>query len=171
MATGSGWKKDVATVAALIIFLAVITGFVLLAFLLDRLFNLPVLKGWVVIAVAVILLISGVLIAGWTIIQFLKNQGTPVPLSPPRKLITYGLYDYVRNPMALGMFLILEGIGFFYGSLLQIIVFAPLPVLLYMFFIKAIEEKELEMRFGEEYIKYKKEVPMIVPVLWKRRSR
>jgi len=31
--------------------------------------------------------------------------------------------------------------------------------------LKAVEEPELERRFGEEYISYKKEVPMFIPRL------
>jgi len=70
--------------------------------------------------------------------------------------------------MALGGLLILEGLGLYTGSLSLIVFFAPLPVLLYALYIKAVEEPELEMRFGQEYVDYKKRVPMFIPRLKRR---
>jgi protein-S-isoprenylcysteine O-methyltransferase Ste14 len=69
--------------------------------------------------------------------------------------------------MALGGLLILEGLGFYYGSLSLIIFFGPLPIVLYALYIKAVEEPELELRFGKEYREYKKKVPMFIPRLKK----
>jgi protein-S-isoprenylcysteine O-methyltransferase Ste14 len=31
-------------------------------------------------------------------------------------------------------------------------------------YIKLIEEKELELRFGKEYLDYKKDTPFIIPI-------
>jgi len=70
--------------------------------------------------------------------------------------------------MALGLLLILEGLGFYFGSLSLIFFFAPLPVVLYALEIKAVEEPELEMRFGKEYREYKERVPMFIPWLKKK---
>jgi protein-S-isoprenylcysteine O-methyltransferase Ste14 len=65
--------------------------------------------------------------------------------------------------MALGLLLMLEGLGFYFGSLSLIVFFAPLPVVLYALYIKAVEEPELELRFGREYMEYKRRVPMFIP--------
>jgi protein-S-isoprenylcysteine O-methyltransferase Ste14 len=70
--------------------------------------------------------------------------------------------------MALGALFILEGLGFYYGSLSLIFFFAPLPVVLYALYIKGVEEPELELRFGRQYLEYKKKVPMFIPRLKKR---
>jgi len=56
-------------------------------------------------------------------------------------------------------------LGFYFGSLSLIFFFAPLPVVLYALYIKAVEESELEMRFGQDYVEYKKRVPMFIPRL------
>lgn len=37
-------------------------------------------------------------------------------------------------------------------------------------YIKKIEERELEMRFGEEYLAYKKGTPFIIPRFFPRKS-
>src|SRR5580765_3647726 len=42
---------------------------------------------------------------------FASGQGTLSPLDPPRALVVRGLYRYVRNPMYLGVLLILIGEG------------------------------------------------------------
>lgn len=42
----------------------------------------------------------------------LGGNGTPVPLEPPQKLVTHGIYSYLRNPMQLSMtsLLLLESV-------------------------------------------------------------
>jgi len=34
-------------------------------------------------------------------------------------------------------------------------------------YIKLVEEKELEARFGEEYREYKRKTPFLIPKIWK----
>jgi protein-S-isoprenylcysteine O-methyltransferase Ste14 len=114
------------------------------------------------------LFLAGCVLGIPAVIAFFRTTGTPVPTDPPPRLVTTGLYGYIRNPMALGGLLILEGIGFYTGSLSLIFFFAPLPILLYALYIKTVEEPELEMRFGQEYVDYKKRVPMFIPRLWRR---
>jgi len=122
---------------------------------------------WIV-AVAIVLMVAGAVLTLWTVIQFILTRGTPVPANPPPKLITSGLYAYIRNPMALGLLLLLIGLGIIIGSLSLAFFFGPLFIAMYGFFIRAVEEKELEMRFGQEYVDYKKRVPMFTPRLRRR---
>lgn len=167
--TGSKKRRVIVTPIAAIIFFSIITLFVLASSWVDSWLGLPHLpEAWWRYWLATIIFIAGFLLAITTLTAFFRTRGTPVPTSPPPKLITSGLYAYVRNPMALGGLLILESLGFYYGSLSLIIVFAPLPVLLYALYIKAVEEPELEMRFGQEYREYKKRVPMFIPKLKKQ---
>jgi len=168
LTTGERRRRLILTPIAAIIFFGVLTGFVLLALWLDMITGLPRWNGLWATVIAAILFTAGICIAVWTLSQFIKNRGTPVPVSPPQKLITTGLYNYVRNPMALGALLILEGLGFLFNSIFLIVIFAPLPVILYALFIKAVEEKELEMRFGDQYRLYRQRVPMFIPRLRKK---
>ena len=70
--------------------------------------------------------------------------------------------------MLLGLFLLLLGLGILFGSLSLIFIFTPILILLNVLYVKAIEEKEMEKKFGEEYLEYKKRVPMFIPGLAKR---
>jgi protein-S-isoprenylcysteine O-methyltransferase Ste14 len=166
---GDKKRRLILTPIAAIIFFGIITFFVIASFWVDRWLNLPYLPyAWWKYTVAGILFIAGLFLAISTVTAFFRTRGTPVPVSPPPKLITTGLYACIRNPMAVGALLILEGLGFYYGSLSLIIFFAPLPVVLYALYIKAVEEPELELRFGRQYLEYKKKVPMFIPRLKKR---
>jgi protein-S-isoprenylcysteine O-methyltransferase Ste14 len=65
--------------------------------------------------------------------------------------------------MTLGTILAYGGIAILIGSftaLLAVAIFAALLI----GYLKMIEEKELEMRFGSEYIEYKKKTPFIFPI-------
>ena len=68
--------------------------------------------------------------------------------------------------MLLGLFIFLLGLGLLLGSLSLIFVFTPIFILINVLYLKAIEEKEMEKKFGKQYVEYKKRVPMFFPKLW-----
>jgi hypothetical protein len=70
--------------------------------------------------------------------------------------------------MLMGLFVFLFGLGVLFRSISLVFIFTPLFVLLNALELKAIEEPELEKRFGKEYVEYKKRVPMFIPRLKKR---
>lgn len=115
------------------------------------------------IFLSVPLLVIGATLCLWTIYSFLKARGSPVPLNPPRRLVTTGLYSWVRNPMIIGWVIMLFGVGLLLNSISLIFVFTPLFILLNVLYLKTIEEKEMEKKFGQEYLKYKESVPMFIP--------
>src|SRR3974390_3427805 len=39
----------------------------------------------------------------------LRGRGTPAPIPPPQKLVVEGLHQYVRNPMYIGVLLLILG--------------------------------------------------------------
>ena len=108
-------------------------------------------------------LVIGAILALWTVCTFIKAKGSPVPRNPPKELVTTGLYSRVRNPMLLGWFLMLFGLGILLSSVSLIFIFTPIFILLNILYVKTIEEKEMEKKFGEQYLKYKKSIPMFIP--------
>jgi protein-S-isoprenylcysteine O-methyltransferase Ste14 len=105
----------------------------------------------------------------WSVqIQFTKGRGTPIPVIAAQKLVVDGPFTYCRNPMYLGITLFYGGIGIWVGSISAIGIVLLLALLLVVY-IKAFEEKELEARFGDEYMEYKRNTPFLVPRLWSMR--
>jgi len=110
----------------------------------------------------------GWLFANWTVkVQFSAGKGTPIPLMPTQKLIIQRPYNYCRNPMTLGTTLFYLGVAIWLGSFSAVglgLVY-PVGILIY---IKLVEERELEGRFGSEYLGYKKRTPFLIPGIRKK---
>jgi protein-S-isoprenylcysteine O-methyltransferase Ste14 len=125
-------------------------------------------NGLVNIVIGVIAIIIGGIVAIWTIvIQIALASGTPFPMLPTKKLLIVGPFKYCRNPMTLGTIIAYVGIAILIGSFTALVVVALFAAIL-IGYLKIIEEKELQMRFGSEYIEYKKETPFIIPIKIRR---
>lgn len=86
------------------------------------------------------------------------RAGTTVkPFQESTSLITTGVYRISRNPMYLGLVLVVLGIAVTTGSLTPLAVVPVLALLLDRNFIVA-EERMLEERFGAAWLEYKKGV-------------
>jgi protein-S-isoprenylcysteine O-methyltransferase Ste14 len=87
-----------------------------------------------------------------------KRAGTGIePFDEATTLVKSGFYRYTRNPMYLGMFLMLAGTAFLLGS-----AGAFLPVVIFVLIIRNNfvlgEERFLEASFGREYLEYQSTV-------------
>src|SRR6266498_2733724 len=59
---------------------------------------------------ALALLALGGVIYAWCVWDFaVFGRGTPAPLDAPKKLVVRGLYRYTRNPMYVGVLLVILG--------------------------------------------------------------
>ena len=164
VATGSRRLRIILTPSAALLFYGFVALSVFASLWVDRWLSLPRWSfSWWSLGLSIPLLILGWLISGWPVVAFSRAGGTPVPFNPPPRLITNGLYAYIRNPMFLGGFLFLLGLGVLLGSLSLTFIFTPVLIVLYVFYVKAVEEKEMEKKFGQEYLEYKKRVPMFIP--------
>jgi len=118
--------------------------------------------------VGLLFIIIGWLFANWTVkVQFSLGRGTPIPMMATQRLVIQGPYTYCRNPMTLGTAIFYLGVAIWLGSFSAVglgLVY-PVGILIY---IKLIEEKELEERFGSEYLEYKKSTPFLIPGFGKR---
>lgn len=104
-----------------------------------------------------LLILAGLCIsatANWT---FWK-AGTPArPFELPVCLVTDGLFRYSRNPMYLGMIIMLTGTWIALGKLSPLFVIPVFFVIIQEGFIKY-EEAFMEKTFGDEYLAYKSDV-------------
>ena len=111
-----------------------------------------------------ILVVLGLLLTGWSAWAQLKlGWGTPVPLAPTKRLITTGPYGLCRNPMTLGELLYLTGLALSFSSPSFLVLTWALLFPIVVAYLKLVEERELEARFGEAYLAYKREVPFMLP--------
>ena len=106
--------------------------------------------------VSVIILIIGLIVIVSPVVDFIKSKTTinPVKFKNVNRLVTTGIYRYSRNPMYLGMILIIISTTIYYLNFLS--VFSPLIFYIWInkFQINR-EEIFLEDKFGSEYLKYK----------------
>jgi protein-S-isoprenylcysteine O-methyltransferase Ste14 len=121
-------------------------------------------------ALGSLLFAIGAVFAVWSnIFLFYVGKGGPVDafgisISPQtKKLVTTGPYKYTRNPMVFGAFSVYISLAVFYNSIACLIGLSVL-VLLLIALLKLSEEKRLLKDFGNEYLEYKKRVPMIFPI-------
>lgn len=111
--------------------------------------------------------LAGIAAALWCAADFVrKGGGTPVPLDPPKKLVSSGLYHYTRNPMYVGVLVVQTGTLVWYGSLAQAVYWAFLFIG-FNLFIRANEEPHLRRTFGAAYEDYCRSVPRWLPRLRK----
>ena len=98
------------------------------------------------------------------------GRGTPAPFDPPRQLVITGLYRRVRNPMYLGMGLFLIGEAFMLPPITrEMLIMTVVLFVVVNVFIMAYEEPVLRSSFGEDYVRYTREVGRWVP-RWPVRS-
>jgi len=100
---------------------------------------------------------AGILLA--SVMSFYrKGMGTLAPWDPPRLLVVSDLYRFTRNPMYLGIVILLLGWAVVVGNLWNYVY--SLCVLL-VFHIRVIfyEEKEMRRRFPDDWARYCRHVP------------
>jgi protein-S-isoprenylcysteine O-methyltransferase Ste14 len=112
--------------------------------------SVPDLAGFALLAVGLIMIL-------WSALGFGRAGTNVVPFREATALVTTGFYRISRNPMYLGMVLILAGGAFKLGSLGA---FLPIPLFVLVIRSRFIlgEEQFLEGIFGAEYLAYKNKV-------------
>jgi protein-S-isoprenylcysteine O-methyltransferase Ste14 len=97
------------------------------------------------------------------------GRGTPAPIDPPRELVARGLYRRVRNPMYIGIALLLLGEAIFFRSR-ALLFYAGAVVLFLHLFVVFYEEPALARKFAEAYARYCDSVPRWIPKIRPRAS-
>jgi protein-S-isoprenylcysteine O-methyltransferase Ste14 len=99
----------------------------------------------------------GLLVEFWALILFRRARTAIFPTQPTSAIVETGHYRFSRNPIYVGMFLIIVGVAFGLDGLWQ---FAALAVfyLVVRWGIMAREEAYLKRKFGAAYADYAKRV-------------
>jgi len=109
--------------------------------------------GFALIAVGEAIRLAGVAAAG----TVTRRRSRTV-----QRLVTYGIFSWMRNPLYVGNFLIWMGFTVISGVLW----FLPIAIVLFAIeytLIVRYEEGVLESIFGEEYLRYKSRTPRWIP--------
>ncbi|WED23043.1 isoprenylcysteine carboxylmethyltransferase family protein [Vibrio sp. JC009] len=91
--------------------------------------------------------------------EFKKFETTvhPMHVHKTKRIVNTGIYRFSRNPMYFGLLLLLIAYGYWQQDLLSLFVSALFVPFMNKFQIMP-EEKHLEGRFGDEYVRYMGEV-------------
>ena len=110
-------------------------------------------------SVSVLLVIVGLSCALPSYRLFARNKTTISPLTPSETSVlkTQGMYRYSRNPMYLGLLLLIIAATIWFGTWFGIIISVFFILLINILQIIPEEEALLQI-FGEEYLEYKKKV-------------
>lgn len=104
--------------------------------------------------VGVGLIAAAGMLGGWAAWTF-QRHGTPIhPFEPARCLVTVGPYRYTRNPMYLGLLVMLIGLLLVLGSVTPVVAIIAFETIVSTRFIEP-EERALESHYGDAFRRYK----------------
>ncbi len=110
------------------------------------------------IAIGVILMAAGASLAIPAMRGF-RSAGTHVePWKPSTTLVTDGIFAWLRNPMYVGLGLVVAAIGIGLASDWTLVMLLPAAIVLHVGVVKR-EERYLAAKFGEPYRRYMATVP------------
>jgi protein-S-isoprenylcysteine O-methyltransferase Ste14 len=98
----------------------------------------------------------------WCAFHFFRGDGTGSPGDPPKVLVVRGLYRWTRNPMYIGVLLMIVGLAIFFRSAL-VLCYAVFRFRLFHLTAINYEEPDLHNKYGASYEEYCKKVPRWVP--------
>lgn len=123
--------------------------------------SLPVRPIW--IAIGALLLFAGLVLVV-TSNRFLISKGRgAAAFLLTEQLVTDGVYGRTRNPMSLGFYAVCMGAGMIAGSVTVTLGLILVIIPIHVINLKHFEERELEMRYGQNYVDYSQRVPFLIP--------
>ena len=159
-------EKRIAKILPIFVFFFLFPSilFLIPTVMLDRWFHLsPLPFPTVRSIVAPLLIFLGIGFLLWTIkAQRELGNGSPMPLMATRQLVIQKPYAYCRNPLAFGLLAFYFGISLLLASVSSLLAVALFAAII-LSYIKFIEERELEKRYGEPYSAYKAKTSFLIP--------
>ena len=131
--------------------------FLAMGIVLDFLFPLPLLPNRVQYLVGFAVMAVSGLIIPFVLLEFRKARTDFNPRKPTTAIITTGPFRFSRNPSYLVLTLLCVGIGIAADSIWILGLLIPAIVVMH-YGVIAREERYLENKFGEEYLRYKRSV-------------
>jgi protein-S-isoprenylcysteine O-methyltransferase Ste14 len=121
---------------------------------ISQLYSIPSLLNYLrSTELGIFLILTSFLLIYLSIKSFKFHQEDPNPTTKSNKLITVGIFKYIRNPMYLSLILFQLGVGSLL-SFLHISFFSLFTLFILHFFIIKKEESYLRDKFGKQYVMY-----------------
>jgi len=128
-------------------------------------FRVPAGEPWGQMALAGVLIAVGVAPLVESTRRFIyAGQGTLVPTTPTEHLVVSGLYRFVRNPMYVGVLIALAGEAVLLERRVMALYISIVWLVVHLF-VCFYEEPTLGRRYGDEYLRFKQNVPRWLPRL------
>ncbi len=110
----------------------------------------------------VLLIVIGLVPVVHAFAQFAKAGGTPMPIAPTERLVVTGFNRYVRNPMYVGLIVVILGQALLFGSL-WLVLYAAIAWVITASFVRLYEEPTLLRQYGSQYEEYRRNVHAWLP--------
>jgi protein-S-isoprenylcysteine O-methyltransferase Ste14 len=107
--------------------------------------------------------LSGLALILATVNLVSRGRGAPFAIAITRVIVTDWMYAWTRNPMILSALALLVGLGIYLGSGLFLVWVLAVVSPAVLVFLRFYEERELEIRFGNEYMNYRSKTPRLIP--------
>jgi protein-S-isoprenylcysteine O-methyltransferase Ste14 len=109
--------------------------------------------------IVALFLLAGVLLPLFGALGFRRHKTTVNPHTPTQTsaLVTTGVHGFSRNPMYLGLLLVLAGWAFYLANWVAVLLLPAFVLYINRYQIQP-EERVLAERFGEDYAAYRKAV-------------
>jgi prolipoprotein diacylglyceryltransferase/protein-S-isoprenylcysteine O-methyltransferase Ste14 len=92
-----------------------------------------------------------------------EGRGLPISHLPPTAFVATGLYKYVRHPIYVGFTALAAGVALLLGSFWMLAASVPLLTMGWICYVAFYEEPALVERFGETYLRYRRQVGLFGP--------
>jgi protein-S-isoprenylcysteine O-methyltransferase Ste14 len=158
-------SRSVGPILKTLLFMILVPGtvFLLVPYLLLAK-NVPRPAGWVNWLAIVPCVVGALILLNCAWDFAVVGQGTPAPIDPPKSVVVSGFYRFVRNPMYVGVELVLWGEALLFSST-SLLLYALLFGIGFHVFVLAYEEPTLRKKFGASYQEYCQAVPRWIPRL------
>jgi protein-S-isoprenylcysteine O-methyltransferase Ste14 len=105
--------------------------------------------------------LAGLVLLVWTLLSW-RELFVGHAVLEGQELVTSGAYGFVRHPVYLGALLIWAGLSLSFLSAIAAAITVACIVPCYLLYIRS-EETMMFESFGEEYSRYRRAVPMLLP--------
>ena len=132
-------------------------GVLVIGIVLNAFFPVPFLPSVVALIVGLPLIAIGILVVRSAFRALGRENTSPDPYEPTTKIVVDGPFRFTRNPIYLSFTLIYLGITLAFNTLWALLLLLPVLLAIDRGVILR-EEKYLEPKFGDEYLRYKAKV-------------